>query len=105
MNQHDAIVPMLVPGADTVPAVGQGLLDDAAYSSESKWGVNTRFNMPKLFRVDKTQENLFFLRAWGLFVLGISGFFPLISRAWASSILKSCVSKHAIVAKWFKINN
>lgn len=43
MNQHDAIVPpMLVPGADTVPAVGQGLLDDAAYSTESKWGGQHR---------------------------------------------------------------
>lgn len=63
MNQHDAIVPTLVPGADTVPVVGQGLLDDDAYSTESKRGANTGFNMPKLFSVHKTQETLLILRA------------------------------------------
>lgn len=66
MNQPDAIIPTLVPGADTAPAVGQGLLDGAGHSTESKQDVNTRFNTPKHFVVDKTQENLFFLRAWGL---------------------------------------
>lgn len=80
MSQHDAIVPTLVPGADTAPAVGQGLLDDAAYSTKSKRGVNAGFTMPKLFRVDETQENYFFLRARGLLASGISGYFPRISR-------------------------
>lgn len=88
MNQPDAIIPTLIPGADTVPEVGQGLLDGAEHGTKSKWGVNTGFKTPKHFGVDKTQENVFFLRAWGLWALGISGFFPLISWAQANPVPK-----------------
>lgn len=59
-NWHDATVPALVLGADTtLQWWDKGFLDDAAYGTNSKLGLNMGFNKPKLSRVDKT---LF----WGL---------------------------------------